>query len=410
MGENICQTDVVTQLREFTDEELVGFALANPQEGRFLLGLYCRYRSLVESIVASSQQAQVMAATVWVQVLRRLPTLNLRDKKFLNWLTVLSADVLTQVLRGNQKLLTNTSSYNPILLAYLGQALQQLPTPQRFLTILHDVYQWPPAQIQSWMADQQWTLPLTQINQILQQGHQLLQANLPSDLKNLCWNLQEPLEDQLRFSLQGLEFDPELERENYRQWYQQQATSPATALSVSDASKSLPKVAAVGLLVLFGGYLAWQGINTLTANLSTPLPTVSAPPPQPEPEVVSEPKAEANVPIPKTVAKPPQAEPNAPTPVKVTQPTPKPQPTKPKAVLPAQPTSRSNKTLAKVVVVASSADEIQRLRRQFPSSFPKTCPGGQCVQVGAFKTAGNAEELAGELRTQGFTVNVVKPS
>ncbi|WP_218081528.1 SPOR domain-containing protein [Anthocerotibacter panamensis] len=438
-----CQSGLVLQLREFTDEELIGFALANPQEGRYLLCLYCRYRSLVESIVTSSQQSQVMAGTVWVQVRRRLDRLNVQENKFLSWLTALSADTLTQVLRGNQKLLTTVSAANPVVLAYIDQALQQLSPPQRFVVILHDAYQWSLAQIKSWMADQQWNLPVNQIASSLQQARQVLIATLPLDLRTLFWNTQDDLDEQLQLTLQGLEFDLDLEREGFRQWYSQQGTHLA-----APTSRGLLIGGAVAALLALGIPLGWQGISHLQedpaldslAGLS-PSAAQQNIPVQPE-----EQKAQQNIPVQpeeQKEASSPQAAPIArpalqkPAPNKIVPPTVSAAaaPPKPQTIIPpleakprttivpaasrpapvtangtvASPTLSDSHAMARVLVVATTSEQVRQIKKQFPRSFSKTCSGSPCLQVGAFKASANAEQLANQLRAQGYTVNIDHP-
>ncbi|WP_287128710.1 SPOR domain-containing protein [Candidatus Cyanaurora vandensis] len=401
-----CQAELILQLRECTDEELVELARTHPEEGRYLLCLYCRYQSLVESLVASSQQAPVMAATVWVQVRSKLTTLNIQERKFLSWLTVLSADTLTQVLRGNQKLLTSASTANPVTLAYVDQALQQLSPPERFMVIFHDVYQWPLAQIRSWLTEQQWTVPASQLTLYLQQAHQRLLANLPPDLKTLCWQAQSP-EEQLRTALQGLEFDPELERERYHQWHQQGQPITTRPQGIW--------VAGILTLVGLGGFLAWQGVTNLSANLAAP-PIQTVPKPVPIAPVVADrgPDTSERASVTPTTPVEPARVPttNLPKPnnlsvlVKPVATAAVIVPAKPQSVTPAS----TKPTLAKVVVVASSPAQVAQLRRQFPASFPKICAENQCIQVGAFKTSDNAEELAAQLRARGYEVNVIAPT
>ncbi len=443
---SLCQSGLILQLRDFTDEELIEFVLTNPREGRYFMGLYCRYRSLVESITAVNSQNPAIAGTVWILAYRRLTEYNPQSQKFLSWLTVLSADTLAQVMRSNQKLLTGATTLNPVLLAYIDQGLRKLSAPQRFILILHEIYQWTVPQIKKWMADQQWQMDPQEIDALRQQGRQLLLDFLPTDIKSLCWNNQLSNDQHFNNSLQALEFDAEIEQESFRQWYvQHQSNDPPQA-----TQKQLrPWWGLAALLVL--GVVGWQGASILTSGLASGItspvvvseetvennieeapalepskltqvpkeaPTpISTPDPvepdqpdgdqprsktQPAPEAKSTPPLEVkpNQPVKAAKAIPPEAKPLQPV-------KPKSDPAPPPEVTPVKKTVVAvAPTLTRVLIVVSDPTQLDQVKKQFPSSFNKACGDATCLQVGAFKTINSAESLASKLRSQGLSVTV----
>ncbi len=366
----ICQSDILLQLRELSDEQLVSNALSKPKEGRYLLCLDCRHRPLVESIVGSSPQSKVMAATVWIQVRRRLERLNTQESKFLSWLTVLSADTLAQILRGNQKLLTNSTTENPVVMGYLDSALQQLPPPERFVLVLHDVYQWSLPQIKSWMNDQQWSVQLEHLEDSLNQARDFVIDTLPLDLRNICWPPQAMLGEQLCTALQGLEFDLEGERRSFGQWYTQQGNKPEKNLLGSLAgdnpeqaggrfhlpSQVLWASGIVGMIGI-GSFIGYQGVNILSNNLSSSPTEVAAL------NMPVAPQATQKQPKPVVIATRPVAS-IAPKPVIVEKPKPEPvapvlaeKPPEPKFVAPALEKPKVRPPTPRPVVVGAALAE-----------------------------------------------------
>jgi len=296
------------------------------------------------------------------------------------------------------------------------------------------------------MQEQQWNLSVNQLETFLKQAQLLMLDQLPLDLRSLTWTGDSAPEEQLACTLQGLEFDLDIEREGFRQWYLQQGNA------LNQPRRLNPQwlwVAGLVGLVGLGSYLAWQSTNTLKVNLeaSNPAieePTTSAPVPDTQPapsanssatsmaeSVVGAPMNEtpAMPTAPVATEEPPVVSAPAPKIKPAAQPVPSSQ-TKvlpvasesiTKTAPPVQPevpkikqSPTKPRLLARVIVVASSPEETENLKKEFPRSFPKSCDGGdetrQCFQVGAFKTTNNAQSFAGKLRLKGYEVDVIAPS
>ena len=188
-----CQVEGVRALSSKEDTELVSLAVAQPQEGRYFLALYCRHQALVQSLlkygpVTMPLELVGLQATLWSQVYRELPQFDTRRERFISWLVTRIARTLVKVPNELPPYLRSGEVPVP-LVPFLRDALDELSQPKRLLLVLCDVLDVPAAEAINTLSREGYILTSEDLSaQLHQARRQVLQA-LPQDIYSIYFEV-----------------------------------------------------------------------------------------------------------------------------------------------------------------------------------------------------------------------------
>ncbi|MGA7952769.1 MAG: hypothetical protein WCA07_04530 [Gloeobacterales cyanobacterium] len=193
----VSQVESLYGLAGKDDTELVALALARPQEGRYFLALYCRYRGLVESLLClkpDKRSAEVirLEATLWSQVYDNLRQFDLRQDRFVSWLVTQVAKTLANI--SDELPLSLSSGKVPVpLVPFLRRALDELPQPQRLLLILHEIMDFPISEMLEMLDKEGYTLTEEELATQLQRANYQVLGALPQDIYTMYFEKKSDL-------------------------------------------------------------------------------------------------------------------------------------------------------------------------------------------------------------------------
>jgi hypothetical protein len=188
-----CQTTWVRTLSSKEDAELVTLAVANPDEGRYFLALYCRHRDLAQSLlkygpVTMPLELVGLQATLWSQVYKELNQFDNRKERFIAWLVTRIARTLVKVPNELPPYLR--SGEVPVaLVPFLRTALDELSQPKRLLIVLCDVLEVPAAEALQTLSREGYILTLEDLLEQLKQARRQVLEALPQDIYSIYFEV-----------------------------------------------------------------------------------------------------------------------------------------------------------------------------------------------------------------------------
>ncbi len=186
--------EILLSLAIYSDRELVSLHQQHPEQGKFFTALFCRYSSIVYSVVqhavTSQLQADYLFAISWRQIFTELQRVKLSaDPAATNWQNWLiditgSTIALTEVPSLGQIRYAITTA-SPPLWCYLEQELDRLPPLSRLILVMNQSLKWNEQRICAYLQGEGQKISAASIPNYLAESYQLLEAALPQDIQHI---------------------------------------------------------------------------------------------------------------------------------------------------------------------------------------------------------------------------------
>ncbi len=185
---------IVKSLFHYSDQELLTLFQRHPEQGRFFTAIFCRYSSIVYTLIQhlarSPVQADYLFALTWRHIYFELGGLDLRDVTgtglltFQNWLINITAVCINQAeLPPVEAIHYNLQAASPPLWCYVEQALERFPPMLRLMVLMAQTFNWSDTRIAAYLQAEGEAISPAAVRIKLTEGYQLLEASLPEDIR-----------------------------------------------------------------------------------------------------------------------------------------------------------------------------------------------------------------------------------
>ena len=186
---------LVKSLAHYSDQELLTLFQRHPDAGQYFTAIFCRYSSMVYTLIRHSARSPVQAdylfAQTWRHIFYELGGLDLRAASdaqapvtLQSWLLNVTAVCINQTeLPPVEAIHYNLQSAPPPLWCYMERALDQLPPLLRLVVLLAQTFGWSETRIAAYLQAEGDQLSPAEVRARLQEGYQQLEENLPEDVR-----------------------------------------------------------------------------------------------------------------------------------------------------------------------------------------------------------------------------------
>jgi hypothetical protein len=184
--------EILLSLAIYSDRELVDLHQRHPEQGKFFTALFCRYSSIVYSVVQhavdSQLQADYLFAVSWRQIFKELQRVKLAADpaatNWQNWLVDITGSTVAKLrVPAPAQIRYAITDASPPLWCYLEQGLDQLPPLSRLIVVMNQSLKWNEQRISAYLQGEGQTVPAASIPRHLAEGYQQLEATLPQDIQ-----------------------------------------------------------------------------------------------------------------------------------------------------------------------------------------------------------------------------------
>ncbi|MEM6251757.1 MAG: sigma-70 family RNA polymerase sigma factor [Cyanobacteria bacterium P01_D01_bin.156] len=219
-----CDHAIVTSLFEYSDYDLVRRLKQHPQEGKYFTAIFCRYSSVVYTLIRhsarSTVQSEYLFALTWRHILYELSGLDLppnppKEFSLQAWLVNLTAVCINQAaLPDVEEIHYSLQDAPPPLWCYVTQALERLQPLQRLVIVMAQTFRWSKTRIAAYLRAEGQHISPKAVATVLADAQTSLKSSLPSDIQTIYFgdtggsaeeNLPEDLADLLNVSDLDLE-------------------------------------------------------------------------------------------------------------------------------------------------------------------------------------------------------------
>jgi len=187
---------LVKSLFHYSDRELVTLFQRYPEQGKYFTAIFCRYSPIVYTLIRHSARSPVQAdylfALTWRHIFYELRGMDFikeaasESNTFQSWLINMTAVCINQAeLPPVESIHYTLQAAPPPLWCYLEAALEQLPALMRLIIIMALTFKWSETRIAAYLQAEGEAIAPDQVRRQLQQGYQLLEANLPDDIREI---------------------------------------------------------------------------------------------------------------------------------------------------------------------------------------------------------------------------------
>ncbi|MGI0488667.1 RNA polymerase sigma factor [Pantanalinema rosaneae CENA516] len=187
---------LVKSLSHYSDQELLTLFQRHPDAGQYFAAIFCRYSSMVYTLIQHSARSPVQAdylfAMTWRHIFYELSGLELRVKAgqppitLQSWLLNVTAVCINQAdLPPVEAIHYNLQVAPPPLWCYIERALDQLPPVLRLMVLMAQTFNWSETRISAYLQAEGEAMTPQQVRAQLQTGYQLLEAALPEDVRTI---------------------------------------------------------------------------------------------------------------------------------------------------------------------------------------------------------------------------------
>ncbi|MEQ9669348.1 RNA polymerase sigma factor [Coleofasciculus sp. G2-EDA-02] len=187
---------LVKSLFHYSDRELVTLFQRYPEQGKYFTAVFCRYSPIVYTLIRHSARSPVQAdylfALTWRHIFYELRGMDFikeaasESNTFQSWLINMTAVCINQAeLPPVESIHYTLQAAPPPLWCYLEAALEQLPPLMRLIIIMALTFKWSETRIAAYLQAEGEAISPAQVRNQLQQGYQLLEANLPDDIREI---------------------------------------------------------------------------------------------------------------------------------------------------------------------------------------------------------------------------------
>lgn len=199
------QHPLVQELFHHTDQDLLTLFQRHPDQGRPFVGIFCRYHTIVYTLIQHSVRSPVQAdylfAITWRHIYHELrgldvPTLiasttaqgNTKQPTFnlQSWLVNITAVCINHAkLPPVESIHYTLSETSPPLWCYLDQALNRLSPLHRLTVLMTHTFHWSPTRISAYLRAEGTRLSEAEVKDVLVEGYQHLYTVLPDDIQQI---------------------------------------------------------------------------------------------------------------------------------------------------------------------------------------------------------------------------------
>lgn len=196
-----CNHPLVKSLFHHSDRELLTLFQRYPEQGKYFVAIFCRYSPIVYTLITHSARSPVQGdylfALTWRHILHEMRGLELHQleeensadgeaNSFQNWLINMTALCINQTtLPPVESINYNLKTVSPPLWCYLEQSLNLLIPVVRLSIIMAKTFHWSPTRIAAYLQAEGEMLSPAQVQDYLQEGYQMLENNLPDDIRSI---------------------------------------------------------------------------------------------------------------------------------------------------------------------------------------------------------------------------------
>lgn len=198
---------LIQELYPHSDQDLLTLLQRYPDCGRYFIALFCRYSTIVYSLiqhsVRSPAQANYLFAVTWRHLYYELSGLNLNAKLAENprfslqsWIIQVTALCINRVeLPAVEEVNYSLHSASPPLWCFVEQALDQLTPRQRFVILMAQTFHWSEPRISAYLQAEGEVISPAEITLELEESYRQLDLALPADVRQIYLNhsLRDPL-------------------------------------------------------------------------------------------------------------------------------------------------------------------------------------------------------------------------
>ena len=191
-----CHHKLVKSLFHYSDQELLTLFQRHPEQGRYFTAIFCRYSSIVYTLIQhlarSPVQAEYLFALTWRHIYYELGGLDARgftssgNLTFQNWLINITAVCINQIdLPPVESIHYSLPEASPPLWCYLEQAMDRLPPVLRLMVVMAQTFNWSHTRIAAYLQAEGEAISPADVAVLLQEGYQLLEVALPEDIQTI---------------------------------------------------------------------------------------------------------------------------------------------------------------------------------------------------------------------------------
>jgi DNA-directed RNA polymerase specialized sigma24 family protein len=190
-----CSHPLVKSLFHYSDQELLTLFQRHPETGQYFTAIFCRYSSIVYTLIRHSARSPVQAdylfAITWRHVYHELGGLDLRGTgseqlTLQSWLINITAVCINRAeLPAVESIQYSLQAASPPFWCYVEQALEQLPPIQRLMILMAQTFHWSETRIAAYLQAEGEVISPTEVKTQLQQGYQQLETVLPEDIRSI---------------------------------------------------------------------------------------------------------------------------------------------------------------------------------------------------------------------------------
>jgi hypothetical protein len=186
--------EILLSLATYTDRELVSLHQLHPEQGKFFTALFCRYSSIVYSVVQhaveSQKQADYLFAIAWQRIFIELDRVRLSDNleatNWQNWSIDITGKTIDQIrVPMPAQIRYDLATAPPPLRCYLERGLDRLSPLVRLIVMMHQNLKWNEQRICAYLQGEGQNIPVDRIPDYLAQGYRKLEADLPEDIRQI---------------------------------------------------------------------------------------------------------------------------------------------------------------------------------------------------------------------------------
>ncbi|HEY9761338.1 MAG TPA: sigma-70 family RNA polymerase sigma factor [Trichocoleus sp.] len=196
-----CDHEIVQSLFHLSDQELVSLFKHHPGSGRYFTAIFCRYSSVVYTLIRHSArspvQAEYLFALTWRHILHELGGLDWpeyvqaeaasggkRPSTLQSWIINVTALCINQaVVPDVESIHYSLKEASPPFWCYVEQALDRLPPVERLMVLMARTFRWSETRIAAYLQAEGERISPAQVRERLQTAYRNLEAALPQDIR-----------------------------------------------------------------------------------------------------------------------------------------------------------------------------------------------------------------------------------
>ena len=195
----------IKSLFHYSDRELLTLFQRYPDEGKYFTAIYCRYGSIVYSLiqhqVKSPVQVDYLFAVTWRHIFHELRGLDLsagvRENAKItlqSWLINSTALCIKSCdLPQVESIHYSLQISPPPLWVYVQQALDLMPALMRITLLMEQTFHWSETRIAAYLQAEGESISPKNVKGLLKEGYQRIESLLPEDIRSLYCSSSETL-------------------------------------------------------------------------------------------------------------------------------------------------------------------------------------------------------------------------